>query len=578
MSFEISDADQPEWIFCPTCHTDRELSTLDDRGTCPHCGEIVILDGEPIKKLEIPVPDTKNITPVGKRTKKEPLLVQNVAQNDVPLRHLESTSTQDQADAMLLPFEAPTPSIDPDIQRELASRALCRRRLMPFIKKFRRKYEAGWVHEDICRRLEQFLKDVEAGLSPRLLLMMPPRAGKSEIGSRHFPPWVMGIHPDWEIIAASHTSSLTMSFSRYVRDLVRDPVYSAIFPTNKLDPSSQSIENWNTTAGGGYLAAGVGTGITGRGAHILLLDDLVKDMEAADSQTIRDNTWEWYVSTAYTRLAPGAGVIGIMTWWHDDDWAGRIQQVMATGDGDKFEIIKYPAINETGDEYRLPDNTIKQFAPLETALIPDGSVLTRPHNTAIHPARYTTQMMLRIKANMYASGQQRVWNSLYQQNPAPDDGLFFTKDMFRYYSSLPARENCHVYQAWDFAITENTASDYTVGATIYQDENDAIYVVDICRFKSGDSFFIIDQMLDYAAQWGVTLLGVEDGQIWKAMQSLFDKRVQERKMYTFTCELLKPLTDKMVRASPLRGRMQQGKVYFDEKAPWFRELFMEMTR
>ena len=79
------------------------------------------------------------------------------------------------------------------------------------------------------------MRAVEAGESPRLLLLLPPRSGKSELGSRNFPPWVLGQHPDWEIIAASHTQSLTLSFSRYVRDLVRDPAYKAIFPDLMLD-------------------------------------------------------------------------------------------------------------------------------------------------------------------------------------------------------------------------------------------------------------------------------------------------------------------------------------------------------
>ena len=238
-----------------------------------------------------------------------------------------------------------------DPMAELAARELCRRRFLPFIQRFRPKYKAGWVHADICRRFERFLKDVEDGKEPRLLLMMPPRSGKSEISSRHFAAWALGHHPDWEIIAASHTSSLTMSFSRYLRDLMSDPAYSAIFPDAVLDPASRAVENWNLKKGGGYLAAGVGTGITGRGAHILLLDDLVKDIEAADSLTIRDNTWEWYISTAYTRLAPGGGVLGLMTWWHDDDWAGRIQQAMQAGEGDKFKRhglwsdLRYSAAN-----------------------------------------------------------------------------------------------------------------------------------------------------------------------------------------------------------------------------------------
>lgn len=397
----------------------------------------------------------------------------------------------------------------------------------------------------------------------------------SEIGSRHFAPWVLGDHPDWEIIAASHTASLTMSFSRYIRDLMRDPAYQAIFQNAKLDPGSQSVENWNTTKGGGYLAAGVGTGITGRGAHVLLLDDLVKDIEAADSDTISENTWEWYASTAYTRLAPGGGVLGIMTWWSETDWAGRIQQVMASGEGDKFEIVKYPAINDEGDEYLLPDDSIVQIAPLSK--VPDGAKLTRVMNTAVHPARYDTEAMLRIKRNLVAAGQKRIWQALYQQNPTPDDGLHFTKDMFKKVPVMPRLADCHIFQAWDFAITENTDSDYTVGSTIAQDHEDNLYVLDVVRFRSSDAIYIVDTILDYWGEWKCNFLGFEDGQIWKTMEAQFDKRCRERRMYP-NWELLKPLTDKLVRAHPLKGRMQAGKVFFYSNGAWFEECERELLR
>jgi predicted phage terminase large subunit-like protein len=254
---------------------------------------------------------------------------------------------------------------------------------------------------------------------------------------------------------------------------------------------------------------------------------------------------------------------------------------MESGEGDKFEIIRYPAINDLGDEYILearPHRPIVQIREGDPLPDPeDQPRLVRTMNTAIHPARYTTDAMLRIKRNLYAAGQQRIWNALYQQNPAPEDGLFFTKDMFRYYPDLPHHDRVHVYQAWDFAITEGSENDYTVGATLYQDERDNIYVVDIRRFKSSDAFYIIDTILDYAAEYKATLLGFEDGQIWKTLQSQFDKRCSEKKYYP-SYEILKPLTDKMVRAHPLRGRMQAHTVYFDDKAPWFRELFHDMTR
>lgn len=459
--------------------------------------------------------------------------------------------------------------------QELAARTLARRKLLQFIKRFKPKYMAGWVHEDICRRLEKFMKDVEDGKEPRLLLMMPVRHGKSEIASRHFVPFVLGHHPDWEIIAASGAQSLALSFSRYIRDLVRDPSYQAVFPKLKLDAQSQSVENWNTTQGGGYLAAGIGTMITGRGAHILLIDDPVKDAEAADSQTQRDNTWEWFMSTAYTRLAPGGGVLGIMTWWNDDDWAGRVQQSMATGDGDMYEIVKYPAINEIGDEYLLSDDTMVEIPP--GAPVPEGAKMTRPHNTALHPARYTLIALLKRKATYYALGQQRWWSALFQQNPAPEEGAYFTKRMFRVHSFQPSRHNCVIFQAWDFAITEGEQNDWTVGCTIMQDENDLLYVLDVMRFRSGDGIDIMEVVVKYAQDWKPHLIGFEDGQIWKALESTFLK-VCETKKYYPSYEVLKPFTDKFVRAQPLRGRMQAGKISWPDRAPWFEVLKSEFLR
>ena len=459
--------------------------------------------------------------------------------------------------------------------QELAARTLARRSLMQFIKRFKPKYMAGWVHYDICRRLEKFMRDVEAGLEPRLLLMMPVRHGKSEIASRHFAPFVLGHHPEWEIIAASGAQSLAMSFSRYIRDLVRDPSYQALFPTMKLDPSSQSVENWSTTSGGGYLAAGIGTMITGRGAHILVIDDPVKDAEAADSQTQRDNTWEWYMSTAYTRLAPGGGVLGIMTWWNEDDWAGRIQQMMATGEGDKFEIVKYPAINELGDEYILVDDTIVEL-PLGSN-VPEGARMTRPHNSALHPDRYTVESLLRRKASYYALGQQRWWSALYQQNPSPEEGAYFTKKMFRTYTQEIQHRGMNIYQAWDFAITEGEQNDWTVGCTIAQNDRDELFVLDVFRFRNDDGQEIMNLVVEYARTWGATLVGVEDGQIWKSLESTFN-RVCSEKGYYPSYEVLKPLTDKLVRAQPLRGRMQVGKMWWPEKAAWFEALKAEFLR
>lgn len=560
----MSSPRRPTKYVCRHCGEKRP-PTLFPRGNDTECSDCLAKQAADLENtLDTPEP----IAPAPKK-RSPSLKILSTPPEDTPQTAppgLENASAGDV-------FVSPGPVSD--IEKEIAARTLARRRLLPFIKRFRPKYDAGWVHQDICRRLEKFVADVEAGKEPRLLLMMPVRHGKSEIASRHFAPWVLGKHPDWEIIAASGAQSLAMSFSRYIRDLVRDPAYQSVFEHMRLDPSSQSVENWNTTYGGGYLAAGIGTMITGRGAHILVIDDPVKDAEAADSQVIRDAVWEWYMSTALTRLAPGGGVLGIMTWWNEDDWAGRIQQVMATGDGDKFEIVKYPAINDQGNEYILPDDTIAQI-PLG-APVPEGATLTRSFMSALHPARYTLEMLKKRMANYFALGQQRWWAALYQQNPTPEDGMFFTKDMFIEYVHAPQRHGRIVYQAWDFAITEKQKSDFTVAITVLVDEYDNMYVLDVWRFKTDDGIELGTAIMQYSKTWGADQIAVEDGQIWKSIKSNFDKACEVAKHYP-SYEVIVPLTDKRTRAQPARGRMQQKKIQFPARAPWYAEFKAELLR
>lgn len=461
-------------------------------------------------------------------------------------------------------------------QKELASRVLARRRLIQFIKRFQPGYMDGWVHHDICRRLERFSQAVAEKKSPRLLIFCPPRLGKSLIASQYFPAWHLGHNPSHEIIAASYNNTLPIGFSRRIRELARDPTYMAMFGDMRLSDESQAVEAWRTTSGGGYTTAGVGTGITGKGAHILIIDDPVKDQEEADSANIRNSTWEWYMSTAYTRLAPGGGVLGIQTRWNDDDWSGRIILAMQTGEGEEFEIASYPAINEQGDEYILADDSIVQLPAGSEA--PEGARLTRPMGTALHPDRYDIEHLLRLKKNFTAAGTPRIWSALYQQNPAPDEGAFFRKEMFRYYAHDLDTKGMHIYQAWDFSITEKETSDWIVGYCIAQDYNDNIYELDMVRFKSDENAFTITQgVLEFWERWKPWVVGFEDGQIFKSIKEVLIRDANEKRI-PLNYETLTPLTDKLVRAGPLRGRMMMRRMYFKEGAPWRQTADMELLR
>jgi len=463
------------------------------------------------------------------------------------------------------------------LEKILARRVLARRRLLHFTDMTHGSYSAGWVHADICRRLEKFSQDVANKKSPRLMLLMPPRHGKSELASVRFPAWHLGHHPEHELINIGYNLDLPMVFSRKVRELVRDPVYQAIFPQANLDPESQSVEKWTTKAGGGFTAAGVGGGITGKGAHILIVDDPIKNQEEADSIAVRDKLWDWYQSTAYTRLAPGGGVLVIETWWNDDDLAGRLQAAMsANPEADQFEIVKYPALSEAW-EYRNEQTGEIVRSPEE--ITPPDLLLTllRPKDFCLHEERYPTEALKKIRANL----QPRIWSALYQQNPVPDEGMYFRREYFRYEPQVPSVQGLSVFTAWDFAIGEKQVNDWTVGATILQDENDVLHVLEIFRMK-GDSFQIVEAILDAALRWGSTpgtgyVIGAEDGQIWRAIEPLLKKRMLERKQFP-PYEVLRPMTDKMARARPLQGRMQQGRVVFHQHAGWLPQAEQELLR
>jgi hypothetical protein len=476
----------------------------------------------------------------------------------------------------LRPYQPNNPAlaVKASAQAALANRELSRRRLLHYTQSFRPRYLAGWVHKVVCHKLEKFSAAVEAQQSPRLLMLMPPRTGKSTLVSEEFPSWHLGRYPYHEFIASSYNVSLPTGFSRKVRERIRDPEYQKIFPQTQLHPDSQANEAWLTTAGGGYIAAGVGGGITGKGAHVLDIDDPIKDAAEADSLTIRDQLWDWYGSTAYTRLAPGGGVLWTQTWWNEDDGAGRIQRFMEEDEGfDKFEVIKFPAVAEE-DEYLDEDYNIYRASESE---VPSTALLVRRKGEALHADRYTLEMLKRIEKTL----TKRHWSALYQQNPVPDDGSFFTRDMFLPTIDLPGnkpRPRGYVYQAWDFAITDQTRSDFTVGGTANQDTDDVMEALDVVRGRWTDGDTIVEKMLDSYEKWTPDYLGVEDGAIWKTMSATFTKRCNERKLFP-NLVILKTLgRDKGVRATPLQVLMQRGRFRFPKNAYWYPALEREFLR
>src|SRR3546814_423162 len=282
---------------------------------------------------------------------------------------------------------------------------------------------------------------------------MPPRAGKSTLASQYLPVWLLRRHPEWKIGMVSHEASLSTTWGRAVRRWATDHPELGI----RIAPDAGAAQEWETAEGGGILSRSVGGSITGRGFKVLLLDDLIKDFGAAHSEVLRQSVWDWWLSTASTRLEPPALVIAIGTRWHEDDFIGRLLSKDHEGDPDEWEVISFPAIAEDDD---VLGRAVGE--PLLTPLVDETP----------------EEALVRWEGVKRDVGSY-VWSALYQQRPAPAKGAIFDMSWWRYWTSDPARANGLdvVYlpnvatpqagdtwvESWDMAFKDTKTSDYVVG-------------------------------------------------------------------------------------------------------------------
>jgi predicted phage terminase large subunit-like protein len=470
--------------------------------------------------------------------------------------------TPEQVRLLVEPKQAKPPETREElVKQELQRRELCRRRLVYYIKTMMPEFLPSWWVQDLCRRLEKFVKDVEEEKSPRLIVAVPPRHGKSRTASDMFPSWVLGKHPDWPIILASYAQELPVEFSRNIRDRLLDPEYKAVFPAAKLRQDAKGVEAWKTTEQGGIKAIGVGGGLTGFGGRILIADDLLRDAEAASSDTIRKNTWDWYQMVFRTRLAPGGGLLMIGTRWHWHDPTGRALELDAElkkagvpdWERESWEVISYPAIAEH-DECLMADGTIAYDVPDE------DQVLRRLRNKgdALHPERYPINELKKIRNTLTKSN----WSALYQQSPTPDEGDFFRRDDLRYRWLDPAyRPLCRVFMTVDYAIGKKQRNDYTVAGVFALDSNDDMYVLEIRRGRWGTQE-IAANVLALVEKHKPELYAGEQGQIHHAVWPIIQAELDKKRLFVSVDDTLVPIQDKEARARPLQGRTQRNKLFF----------------
>jgi len=422
----------------------------------------------------------------------------------------------------------------------LLERRQAREQLLPFVTLTKPDFEIGRHHEMISQCLER----VESGEIVRQMIFTPPRHTKSELATRRFPAWYLGRRPDAQVISASYNSELASDFGREVRNLINTPVYAQIFPGVGLSEDSQAANRWHLKSGGQYIAAGVGTAITGRGAHLIIVDDPIKDRQEADSETVRQRIWDWYRSVLYTRLMPGGSIVLIQTRWHDDDLAGRLL-AEAGGGGDQWEVGELPAL--AGDNDRRG----------------------RMKGEALWPEWYPEDRLIQIKSVIGS----RDWSALYQQEPQAEEGGFFLADWFKTVSEPP--EGLRIYGASDYA-TKDGEGDWTVHGICGVDEQDNMYMLDMWRGQTTSDVWV-ESFLDLVDRWKPLQWAEEAGQIRASLDPYITTRQRERRSYCVRTPFTSRF-DKRSRARAIQARMSAGKVFFVRNAPWLEELRLEMLR
>jgi predicted phage terminase large subunit-like protein len=390
------------------------------------------------------------------------------------------------------------------------------------------RYQAAAIHKQIAAQLER----VERGEIDRLMLLVPPRHGKSEL--RRFPAWYLGRHPDRQFISASASVTLAEDFGRDVRNLISSQEYADVFDT-RLAEDAQARGRWTTQDGGSYFATGVGGAIMGRGAHVLLIDDPFGSMADARSDIVRKEIHQWFTGTAYNRLEKCGAIVLINHRMHQDDLSGRLLAQQAAG-GDRWEVVELKAISPSGE--------------------------------ALWPEKFDASALERIKRNI----TPQDFAALYQQEPTQEVGTFFKDEWLKpYVDDTP--KFLSVYGGSDYAVTSK-GGDYTVHVVIGIDHKERMFLLDLWR-KQADPREWVEAYCDLVLKWKPAFWAEERTQITSGIGPFIERRSIERKAW-IQREQFPTRGDKATRAASIRGRMALIGLYVPADAPWLPDLRAEL--
>jgi predicted phage terminase large subunit-like protein len=409
----------------------------------------------------------------------------------------------------------------------------------------RSRYQAAAFHKEIAKALMQ----VESGEIPQLIFCMPPRHGKTEMATKRMAAWYSGRHPDNNVAVGSYSDTMAEDMGADTRAILASAQFKQVFPRYRLRRGGNAKANIQTDAGGRLVFVGRGGALTGRGAHLLLIDDLFKDHEEARSQTIRDQAWNWFTKVAMTRRMGKKLVIITMTRWHSDDIIGRLTDPenphFNAIESKRWKIIRLPAVAEDKDPLgRKPGE----------ALWPDG------------PDKFDLEFLM---------SQQRLdplgFAALYQQRPTVADGVLFRRENIQRYDPKDRPEHLRFYCASDHAVGTKQRNDPSCFGKAGVDAQNNLWFTELFWERVATDR-AVEQMLSMGTGSDAPLLWwAEKGHISMSIGPFLYKAMQESGRFINIREIT-PSVDKETRAQSIAARVAVGKVYIPKGPTWDRAV------
>jgi len=373
------------------------------------------------------------------------------------------------------------------------------------------------------------------------MVFMPPRNGKSTLISECFSAWYLGNYPDRRVILSSYEADFAASWGRKARNILEE--YGKTIFGIELSKDSTAAHRWDIAGHkGGMVTSGIGGAITGKGAHVYIIDDPVKGPEQAHSKTIRDKHDDHYKSVVRTRLEPGGAIILDMTRWNEDDLAGRRLKEMEEG-GEQWEVLSFPAIAKEND------------------------ALGRKAGEALFPQRYPVEALLDIKKSIGSYW----WSALYDQTPKPDEGNIFKRTWWKFYDrgEIKAQEFDRIIQSWDMTFKDTAKSCYVAGQ-VWGEKGADKYLLDQKRDRL-DFVATVEAFQMLTARWPQSSAKlVEDKANGPAVISTLKRKIGGIIPYT-------PKGSKEARAHAVTPYIEAGNVYLPQDAYFLDDFINECS-